>query len=257
MKKLSIVLLSCLMLLLLLLPAEAHPARVVDESGTLDETEIEQLTAYFDQVSLDHNIDVVVYMISELPEIYDAEEAADDFYDHNGYGLANNDGVLLFVAQNGYWHVSTCGKGHEYISEYYIDQMADHFIPYLKNGDYAGAFRSFVDDCENAFTSAENGEIIEKPFSYGGKGVLAGGIGFLVSLIITGVMKGKLHTVKSKDTADDYIREGSLNVTQRSDLFLYSHVARTPRQTESSRSGGSGTHISSSGVSHGGHGGRF
>ena len=258
MKKLSVILLSVLMLLLLFVPVEAHPPRVVDEAGVLSETQLTQLTNKLDNISLNHNIDVVVYVIEELPYDQDAMNVADDFYDLNGYGLANNDGVLLFVALNGYWHVSTCGKGQEYITEYYIDKMAESFVPYLSAGDFAEAFESFASGCENGFISAENGEIIDKPFGFVGKGILAGGIGMIISLITTGSMKGKLNSVHSKDTANDYTRPGSLNVTTSNDLFLYSQVTRTRRETStSSRSGSSGSHYSSSGVSHGGHGGRF
>lgn len=257
MKKLSLILLSALLLVVLFVPVEAHPPRVVDEAGVLSGSQLSQLTSKLDTISLNHNIDVVVYVIEELPYDMDAMDVADDFYDLNGYGLANNDGILLFVALDGYWHVSTCGKGQEYVTEYYIDKMADSFVPYLSDGFFYDAFVSFADDAETAFISAENGEIIERPFGFAGKGILAGGIGMVISLITTGSMKGKLKSVRSKDTANDYTRPGSMNITTSSDLFLYSQVSRTRRQTDSGRSGSSGSHYSSSGVSHGGHGGRF
>ena len=59
-------------------------------------------------------------------------------------------------------------------------------------------------------------------------------------------------------TAAAYVKRGSMNVTQARDLYLYSHVDRQVRQKESSSSGGgSRTHRSSSGRTHGGRGGKF
>lgn len=83
--------------------------------------------------------------------------------------------------------------------------------------------------------------------------------GFLLSFIITSVMRGKLKSVHSQPMADSYIKRDSMHLTKQSDMFLYRHVnrSRKPEHDESSYSGGSVTHTSSSGRSHGGGGGKF
>ena len=57
----------------------------------------------------------------------------------------------------------------------------------------------------------------------------------------------------------DYVRQGSMKLTNQRDLFLYRDVHRTerPKETSSGDSGGSSTHTSSSGSTHGGGGGSF
>ena len=59
--------------------------------------------------------------------------------------------------------------------------------------------------------------------------------------------------------ANSYVKSGSFNVTERSDLYLYRHVSKTakPKDNGGSSGGGSSTHTSSSGTSHGGSSGSF
>ena len=58
--------------------------------------------------------------------------------------------------------------------------------------------------------------------------------------------------------ARNYVRPGSMKVTNSSDFFLYRKVTRTEKpQQKSSGTGGSSTHTSSSGKTPGGGGGKF
>ncbi|MBS7176877.1 MAG: TPM domain-containing protein, partial [Clostridiales bacterium] len=79
--------------------------------------------------------------------------------------------------------------------------------------------------------------------------------GFVIALIIVGSMKSKLKMVRFQAGANSYLRQGSMNVTESRDLFLYRHVSRTAKPKSSSS--GSSTHSSSSGRSHGGGGGKY
>ena len=72
-------------------------------------------------------------------------------------------------------------------------------------------------------------------------------------------MKSQLRSVAFQENAASYVREGSMNLTNSRELFLYRDVNRTerPKESSSSDSGGSSTHTSSSGTTHGGGGGSF
>lgn len=54
----------------------------------------------------------------------------------------------------------------------------------------------------------------------------------------------------------NYMKRGSLNVTESRDLFLYKTFTRTAKPKNNSSSGSS-MHTSSSGSTHGGGGGKF
>ena len=78
---------------------------------------------------------------------------------------------------------------------------------------------------------------------------------------VTGGMMSKVMNVKRQKNADNYVRQGTLNVQDGGTFVVGSHVNRTRKPEPSSRSsgggGGSSTHMSSSGSSHGGSSGRF
>ena len=86
--------------------------------------------------------------------------------------------------------------------------------------------------------------------------VIAFVIAFVIALIRNGILKSKLKSVRRQTEASVYVRAGSMNVTEARDFFLYRTVSKTAKESSKS-SGGSSTHRSSSGASHGGRGGKF
>ena len=97
----------------------------------------------------------------------------------------------------------------------------------------------------------------KKPFNYLFSLFISVLVGFAAALICVTAMKGKLKSVKKQSAANSYIKQGSLNITDSRDMFLYSKVDKHARPQSSGGSGGSGTHVSSSGRTHGGGGGKF
>ena len=82
------------------------------------------------------------------------------------------------------------------------------------------------------------------------------GVGVVLSLIIVGRMKAQLKTVRFQAAAGSYVKDGSLDITESRDMFLYETTSKTAKEKKSS-SGGSSTHTSSSGKTHGGGGSKF
>ncbi|MGN0545007.1 MAG: TPM domain-containing protein [Acutalibacteraceae bacterium] len=239
--------------------------RVVDMAELLDDSEESALLSKLDEISERQQLDVVVVTADTL-DGKTPMEYADDFYDYNGYGFgADKDGILLLVSmEERDWWISTTGYGITAFTDAGIDYISEQFLSKLSSGDYAGAFTSFADQCDDFITQAKTGE----PYDTGNlpKGefpllsyiLISLVVGLVFALIVTNIMKGKLKTVKMQTAAADYVRSGSLNITNSNDVFLYSHVNRRERVVESSSdSSGSTTHTSSSGTSHGGGGGKF
>ena len=173
---------------------------------------------------------------------------ADDYYDHNGY---REDGVLLLVAMNSrdYW-ISTSGYGITAFTDAGIDYIADAFLTDLSEGNYASAFETYAELCDEFITEAK------APYPVLKNLLISVVIGFIIAFIATAIMRSKLKSVRSKAGATDYVRKGSFRVTRSHDFFLYRTVSRRARPKNES-SGGSSTHTSSSGRSHGGGGGKF
>ena len=243
--------------------AESELPRIVDDADLLTDYEESTLLTKLDDISERQQADIVVVTVDTL-DGYSPMEFADDFYDYNGYGFGENrDGVLLLVSMESRdWWISTCGYGITAITDAGIDYISDSFLPGLSDGDYAKAFTLYADLCDAFFTQAgtgqpyDTGHMPKQPFDILMNLIIAAAVGFVVAKVVTGIMKGKLKTVRFQAGAGSYVKAGSMNVTESRDLFLFSNVTRSARPKESS-SGGSSTHTSSSGSSHGGGGGKF
>ena len=238
--------------------------RVVDMADLLDNSEEADLLSMLDEISNRQELDVVVVTVNTL-DGKTPMDYADDFYDYNGYGFGENrDGVLLLVSmEDRDWWISTTGYGITVFTDAGIEYISEKFLPDLSDGNYADAFTTYAELCDEFITQARTGEpydtnnLPKEPFNVFTSLLISLAVGILVSLIVTGKMKGKLKTVRMQPAAEEYVRNGSMLVTESSDLFLYSHVDRRAKSKDNDSGGGSSTHTSSSGSSHGGGGGKF
>lgn len=259
---------KCLLILCLLalclsitLPAAAQSPRLVDDGQLLSSYEEEALTEQLDRVSQDHQLDVVIVTADTLngktPRAY-----ADDYFDYNGYGLGDDrDGILLLVSmEDRDWYISTSGYGIRVFTDAGIEYIGDRIVPDLSDGEYADAFETFIGLCDDFITQAKAGNTYDvhnlpkEPFSVGTSLIVALVVGAVAALIAMLILKGQLKSVKAQHAASDYIRQGSMRLTDSSEFFLYHTVSKVAKPKDN---GGSGTHFSSSGRSHGGGGGKF
>ena len=267
-KRILIVALALMLLVSIAVPALATSmyapgGRVVDNAELLTSTERRELTKLLDEISQRHQADVVVVttdsLLGKTPRAF-----ADDFYDENGYGYGPNyDGVLLLVSmEDRDWYISTCGFGITAFTDAGIEYISEQFLSDLSNGWYADAFTVFAQQCDAFLTQARAGDpydvhnLPKEPFSFVFWAVVSLVIGLVVALIYTAILKGQLKTVRPRWEASEYVRQGSLDITTAHELFLYRNVTRRAKPKDSG-SGGSRTHRSSSGRSHGGGGGKF
>lgn len=242
--------------------------RMNDSAEVLTEDEDNELEASLEELSVRQSFDVVIATIESLESVdYDSMEAyADDLYDYCQFGYGPDmDGVLLLVSVGDRkWHISTCGYGITAFTDAGIQYLGEQMKPFMADGDYAAAFRTFVQWSDTYIDAARAGRpydvktLPRDPLSPMYL-VLAVGIGLVLAWVIVGVMKSQLRSVAFQENAASYVREGSMKLTNQRDLFLYRDVHRTerPKESSSSDSGGSSTHTSSSGTTHGGGGGSF
>ena len=242
--------------------------RMNDSAGVLTEDEDNELEDALEELSLRQSFDVVIATTESLESVdYTSMEAyADDLYDfcQFGYG-ADRDGVLLLVSVGDRkWHISTCGYGITAFTDAGIQYLGEQMTPDMADGDYAAAFRTFVQWSDAYIDAARSGrpydvknlprEPLSPMYLF-----LALGIGLVLAWVVVSVMKSRLRSVAFQENAASYVREGSMNLTNSRELFLYRDVHRTERveEKDSDSSGGSSTHTSSSGTTHGGGGGSF
>lgn len=232
---------------------------LIDDADLLTSSEETALEQKLRTISDTYGLDVVVLT---LPSLDGQNETvyADDYYDYNGY---RSDGILLLVSMaERRWAISTAGYGVTAFTDAGLAYMEDQFLEDLSSGNYNQAFHTFADVSEEMIIQAKSGDpydygnLPKSGFALGQNLVICLIIGFVIALIVTGVMRAQLKTVRPKPAAADYVVRGSLNVTEHSDLFLFRNISRI-RKESNNRSGGSSTHTSSSGRSHGGRSGGF
>lgn len=261
-------LLLCVMPAMFVYAADDMP-RLVDEADLLSDSDEAELLGKLDEISERQQMDIVVLTVNSL-EGKSPEEYADDFYDYNGYGFGDGRDGILFLISMGEREMcmSTTGYGITAFTDAGQNYIYDQIMTYIKDGDYATAFTTFATQCDGFITQARTGEpydidnLPQEPFSVIGALIIAVGIGFIISLIATGIMRLQLHSVYSRQAAEDYMIKDSMQVTRSNDLFLYKQVERRekPKEVEPekpSSQGGSTTHVSSSGTTHGGSSRKF
>lgn len=244
-------------------------SRLVDTENLLDTDEQKELEAKLDEISERHQCDVVIVTIDTLGE-RNAQEYADDFYDAQGYGFGeNHDGILLLVAMNERrWAMSTTGWGIQVFTDAGLDYISEAFRSKLSEGDYAEAFDTFANLCDNFIAQAAEGQ----PYDVNNMPKVSFLSRLLTSIIpgvILGIIAALIHSFSMRHAsnggvidgvknADVYITKEGILFTGNRSRFIRSEVLRhyNPPQ-KSSGGGGSSTHIGSSGTSHGGSSGGF
>lgn len=243
-KKLFATFLVIVLTSLLCLGASAESnTKVVDYADILTDSEESKLQSKLDALTDEYGFDVAVVTVDSLGTS-SARSRAELEYNQNGYG---DDGVLLLLSiEYGDWYIATTGEGREIIEDSDVDSIGSALADDYRAGDYYSMFETFIEECDYY---ADN----HFSFGFGKHLVIALVIGFVVAFIATGVMKGKLKSVRFNNTATDYVKSGSMKVETSRDIYLYRNITRVPKP-KSSSSGSSG---GSGGRSFGGGGGRF
>ena len=241
--------------------SERKLPRFVDNAGLLTEEESDNLTKKLDEVSKRQNLDVVIITVDSL-EGRTATEVADDTFDYNGFGMGKEfDGILLLISmEDRDWVISTRGYGITVFTDAGQKYMVDQFMEYISDGDYYKGFDKFADLSDQFISQArtdmpyDSKNLPKEPMSpiWIGISILGGAF---VALVITGVMRSSLTSVTKQRMAGNYIVNTVMEPNANMDLYLYSVVTKTAKPKENE--GGSSTHTSSSGSTHGGSSGKF
>lgn len=224
-------------------------SRLNDMAGLLTDSEAEEVLDRLNAVSENHQFDTVIVTTDYLGD-KNYVEYADDYFDYNHFGFGSNyDGAVMLISMepgNRHCYISTSGRGISEFSSSRIDSMLDEIVDdHLSDGEYYEAMLSFADLVDDYLTPMP----VHQQVLIRVVGCIA--FGLIAGAIYLGILKGQMKSVRSKAAANDYLK-GEVNVTASSELFLYSTVSKTARESSSS-----GSHTSSSGHSHGGGGRSF
>ena len=211
--------------------------------------------------------DSVVLTVSSLGG-QTAEAYAESVFDSGNYRYGSSrDKVILVVDMGGgKCYCLTQGDAARYFDADALRTMEANAAQTLSSGSAAKAFTDFSDAVYGTAAAyfADNTNVSRAKsgpvwFSWM-RLLIVLAVGAAAGGITAATLTGQMKSVHAKAEANQYVKEGSFRLKDRRDLYLYSNVTRTPRNTDSgSRSGGGGggAHFSSGGGAHGGHSGKF
>lgn len=232
---------SAVILCLTAVPAlAAENSRLVDDADILSQYQEETILEKLDTLSDTYNADFVIVTV-ETTGRKSIDDYAEDYYAEMGFGQGEeNSGLMLLLdmGERAYW-IYPYGGCCDTFSESTCEDIGSQIEPYLREDEYPEAFDAFTEACEKQYQ-----------FPLGQNLIICLVIGLVIALIVTGVMRSQLKTVRKQHTANQYTKPGSMRITHSTDLFLYRNVTRTRRVQSSS--GGSGGRSSNRGA-----GGRF
>lgn len=255
--------------LLLALSCAAHaadaprPPRLDDSASLVPSAAAPAIAQKLDAISEKYDIDVAVVTVKSLrgatPRAF-----ADDTFDGLGYGMgADDSGILLLISiEDRDWAITTHARALRAFTDAGQAYIMERVAPHMSDGDFAKALDTFADLCgaflEQAATGSpyDTGSLPKDPFDSVQNAIFALICGAIIGGVRVGINRSELKSVRPRDSAEDYTRKGSMRLTDKSDAFLYSNVTKVPIPKKSS-SGGSSTHTSSSGRTHGGSSGKF
>lgn len=211
---------------------------VYDYADLISGQEKLELSNEMRRISDTYGVMIAVCTVDNTPS-RNADAYIEEFYDSNdlGYGT-DRAGILLMVCMDiREFRILTNGAAHDAIGSYEIEKISDAIVADMSDGDYYAAFHEFIDQCDYYLDGHINGF----PFDWTHNLVVALIIGLVAGLIVAFSLKAQLKSVRRQNQADVYVKSGSMELTTRSDLYLYRNVTRVKKETNSSgsRSGGS------------------
>lgn len=228
--------------------------RVQDLAEVLSQEEYERLSGLYDEIAERQHIDIVFCITNSLNGASTADYA-EAFYEKFDFGYGDDkDGIILLLSLEARdWYIATRGRAIKIFNDSEIQSIGSRLKLDPKNNNYAAAAESFANICDEDITAynEKTGGVFPPPLWI----AVSIAAGFVTAFVIVRSMKSKLKTVKMQAAAGNYLKTGSLNITQSNDIFLYSNVTKSAKPKNNDNK--SSTHESSSGNTYGGGGGKF
>lgn len=250
MKKIIVTLLclACLLGLTVSAFAASDKPSMIDEAGLLTESERISLETQAKTLQTVHGFDIVILTVNSTHG-HSPRSYAEQYYDRQGYA---DEGILLLISMEEQdWYICTTGKCQQIFTSYGIDKLGKEFVSYLSEEDYFHGFETFLSTIPTYCDAYDRGEPIDRTLGISHV-IIALCIGAAIGGITIAIMRSAMNTARSKPSATEYVKGDTFRMYGNFDMYLYSHITRTPRQTNSS-----GPHGGGGNRSHGGGGGKF
>ncbi|MGM9988927.1 MAG: TPM domain-containing protein [Bacillaceae bacterium] len=249
-----------LVLLSFSFPVNATGNKVYDQANLFSTSEIQQLENTIASITQTYNMDVGVVTTNNV-DGKSSRDYADDFYDYNGFGVGPDfDGLLLLInMEDREVYISTSGVAIDYFTDARIDNMLDNVYKDLGDGKYFVASSTFLNDVQDYIQAGiPDGqhrieELTTKDIIT--RIIISIVVGLAIAMLVCFIIYRRYKNPKAF-VAENYLDRNSLQITAQKDEFIRTYTTKTKIEKPKDN-GGSTTHTSSSGRSHGGGGRGF
>jgi len=125
--------------------AGAEKKLIIDNAKLLTPDQVKELNVLALKYGKDRETDFIIYTTNE--EGVDAKKLTQDFYDEQGPGYDKKHGnaaIMTVDMKNRYMYIAGFYKAKEYIDDSRVEKILDKVYPYATNGDYYGAFKTYL-----------------------------------------------------------------------------------------------------------------
>lgn len=245
---------------------------VTDAAGLLTASDMAQLQPYAKQVSEEYSCGIYIVIVEDYSDYTygDVRDCAEEIYTEYDLGFgASRDGVLLLLsmAERDYALIAYGDFANAAFTDYGKEVLADAFLDDFRNDNWCFGFEDYIEKSASMLEQAKNGTPLDVPYGSGGsssvKRISPGAkivfivvVPCVISALVCLIFALSMKTARRRETAEEYVGSGDVNLRVKQDNYTHTTVSRTPLPKQSSSGGrGGGTSISSSGFS--GRSGKF
>ncbi len=233
---------------------------LIDDADLFTEEEEAILLARIEEIKATYDFDYTVLTVTDTGSV-SLESYTNDFRGVDDY----TDGVVFSRNPISREYITSARNYGETVFTWpdAFDEIDDIVVPYLREDQTFDAYMAHMDFTVEILDLAAAGTPYKASFidSIDPElltGSILGGIviSLIISLLVTGGMIAKMKTAVKQTHAQNYIREGSFNLTDNRDVFVTEYTTKTRKASESSGGGGGGSSSNSFGGSRTSGGGR-
>ena len=237
MKKIFL-LVQFLLVFLLSQTALAMPS-VVDEAQLLNDQQEQRLVEQLEGLETSYGLRAAVVTLPTLGQM-DIGSYADSLVNEEMVQGEQGTLVLVQVIDTRQWYISTDARLRDTLgSAKAIEEFSQSIVPFLRSGDYAGAYEVFADEAGSLmYYYQEEVSWWEKLGVNEPALVFALFLAFIITKMVRRSLIRSMDNVQEAAAADDYLQEGSFQLLESSDDFLYSNTVSRPRRSGRNRDDG-------------------
>lgn len=212
--------------------------KVYDEAGLLTKEEIANLEELAEEYGENHQTDFIIITSADA-DGKDVEIFMADRYDEMGFGYdkeAGNTVMFVIDMEERDFYLSSFHESEKYLGRERLDKIRDKVIPDMSNGDYYGAFETYLKTANRYmdFKPGVNPDNIF--FKTWFQFVASLGLGAIIVFTMASHSRTKKTT-----TARTYRNEKTTKVLGKQDIYIRTSVSKTRKPQNNSGGGGGGS----------------